>query len=222
MGTTVTNWAADCNKTVYIPGQPKGHYESFFLRANHPVESKAFWIRYTIFSPQGHPEKAIGELWSVFFDAEAGTNTAVKREVPFGNCSFSRSALDVKIDTAVLSADKLNGNASAKGHEISWDLSYSGGDRPLFLLPLKMYSAGFPKAKALVPLPMAVFNGSLIVDGKKIDIRDWKGSQDHLSPEGATEGLPCASVAPSGLVGLTPATWPGSDTPSPCDFPSRW
>jgi len=56
------NWAR------YQPGQAAGHYESFFQRANHPTRPMAFWIRYTIFSPQNHPENAVGELWAIYFD----------------------------------------------------------------------------------------------------------------------------------------------------------
>lgn len=47
-----------------------GHYESWFVRANNPNACQAVWIRYTIFSPKNHPEKAIGELWAIYFDGE--------------------------------------------------------------------------------------------------------------------------------------------------------
>ena len=53
---------ATANFLRYCPGQRKGHYESYFIRANHPTAAKAFWIRYTIFSPKNRPEAAIGEL----------------------------------------------------------------------------------------------------------------------------------------------------------------
>ena len=69
------------NFTRYQPCQQKGHYESFFQRANHPSEPKAFWIRYTIFSPDKHPEKAIGELWAIFFDGIEKKQIAVKKEI---------------------------------------------------------------------------------------------------------------------------------------------
>jgi len=172
-------WITKANKTVYRPGQTTGHYESFFLRANHPVRPLAFWIRYTIFSPHGKPEKAIGELWAVYFDGENGSYTAVKKEVPFNQCSFSSATLDAKIGTAVLNTSKLTGSAAADNHEISWDLSYQGNNKPLFLLPLKMYSGSFPKAKSVVPLPLAKFNGILAVDGKNINVENWVGSQNH-------------------------------------------
>jgi hypothetical protein len=50
------------NCTHYQPGQMTGHYESYFVRANHPTRPLAFWIRYTLFSPKQHPENALGEL----------------------------------------------------------------------------------------------------------------------------------------------------------------
>jgi hypothetical protein len=149
-------WMSGANNTVYVAGQKAGHYESYFLRANHPSKPLAFWIRYTIFSPQGHPEKAIGELWAIYFDGQNGLDTAVKKELPFNQCSFSSTTLDAKIGDALLNTGKLTGGASSHNHEIKWDLTYSGNSKPLFLLPLKMYSAGFPKAKSIVPLPLAV------------------------------------------------------------------
>ena len=42
-------------KLARYHGQPQGHYESFFQRANHPTRPLAFWIRYTLFSPHAHP-----------------------------------------------------------------------------------------------------------------------------------------------------------------------
>ncbi|HLW90191.1 MAG TPA: hypothetical protein VKS78_02670, partial [Roseiarcus sp.] len=64
--------ADDFNSARFQPGETSGHYESYFQRANHPTEPKAFWIRYTIFSPAGRPREAIGELWAIAFDGETG------------------------------------------------------------------------------------------------------------------------------------------------------
>ncbi len=179
MGKSEKDWTRQSNDTIYRPGQVTGHYESYFLRANHPSLPLAFWIRYTIFNPHGQPDRAIGELWAVYFDDENGSNIAVKKEVPIKQCSFSVSGLDVKIGDAFLTSGRLTGGATANNHKIAWELTYRGDSKPLFLFPLKMYSAGFPKAKALVALPMAVFSGSLVVDGKTININNWTGSQNH-------------------------------------------
>ena len=89
--------------------QGQGHYESFFLRANHPERPLAFWIRYTIFSPKGRPEEAMGELWAVFFNGEKNTHVCVKKEVSLKECVFDASGFGVRIGDAVLSPGTLSG-----------------------------------------------------------------------------------------------------------------
>ena len=68
------------NRTRYRPGQRAGHYESFYQRGNHPTEPRAFWIRYTVFSPADMPEAAIGELWAIWFDGVTGQHVVAKEE----------------------------------------------------------------------------------------------------------------------------------------------
>ena len=170
---------ARANHTRYQPGQRRGHYESFFLRANHPQRRLAFWIRYTIFSPEGRPEQALGELWAVYFDGESGQHVAVKREVPFAQCAFANAKFSVRIADALLGPGVATGTAASDGHALSWDLSYGGDAPPLFLFPLQLYRTALPKAKSLVGLPLARFAGALVVDGRRVDVADWIGSQNH-------------------------------------------
>jgi hypothetical protein len=168
-----------CNDARYQPGQRAGHYESFFLRANHPTRPLAFWIRYTLFSPNGRPEGAIGELWAIVFDGETGEHVAVKKEVPIDRASFDRSSMRASIDGAELGPSTLRGQASSGGHTIGWDLSYEGGEPPLFLLPLRLYETPLPKAKSLVGAPLSTFHGSIAIDGRALDVGGWLGSQNH-------------------------------------------
>lgn len=163
------------NWTQYQPGQRRGHYESFYQRANHPSRPLAFWLRYTIFSPDGDPEAAVGELWAVVFDGETGDHTVAKTEHSIDSCAFSRDAFDVRIAQARLDSRMLLGRAGA----ISWDLRYQGTEAPLYLLPRRLYRGGFPKAKSLVGLPLARYDGSLTVGDRTITIDGWLGSQNH-------------------------------------------
>jgi hypothetical protein len=159
-------------------GEKKGFYESFFLRANHPRKPQAFWIRYTVFEPRDAAAQTIGELWATWFDGDTGHHVSVKSELPISQCRFDRDRFRVKVGEATLDDKKAAGAAGA-GAAIEWDLSYSGDNPPLFLLPHQLYETGFPKAKALVGLPLAVFNGRLIVNGSVVEIQDWIGSQNH-------------------------------------------
>ena len=150
------------NYTRYQPGQQDGHYESFFLRANHPSRPLAFWVRYTLFSPNRHPENAIGELWAVFFDGETQQHVVVKQEIPLKQCVFKTQEFYVQVGDACLQPGRLNGSATLGEHRISWNLTFSGAAEPLFLLPLNLYDVPLPKAKSLVQPgvnPLAIVAG---------------------------------------------------------------
>ena len=169
---------AQVNLTRFRPGQRVGHYESFFQRANHPSRPLAFWIRYTIFSPRKHPEDTIGELWAVYFDGETGHHSAVKQEAPYQQCVFKTSEFFVEVASSRLEPGRLQGATRSGQHSIAWDLTFNGEAEPLFLLPARLYTTKLPKAKSLVGMPLATFNGSISVDGQEIEVVDWIGSQN--------------------------------------------
>jgi hypothetical protein len=161
-----------------------GHYESYFLRANHPTKPLAFWFRYTIFSPKngsiGNGENDIGELWAVFFDKENDKKIAVKAEYDIKTCSFSPAGLDVKIaDAGTLTPGNTKGAIVNDENSVSWDLTYSSNHAPLKLLPSNLYNSKFPKAKALVANPLAVFKGMVEVNEQVYQIDHWVGSENH-------------------------------------------
>jgi hypothetical protein len=183
-----------CNAFRY-DGGPRGHYESYFQRANHPTRPLAFWIRYTVFSPRERPESALGELWAIYFDGEAGRIAAVKQVWPFASCSFSRERLAVRIGDAQLDAAGLDGSARDSRTALRWSLNYSSPERPLLLFPSRLYSAPLPKAKALVGSPLARFRGALEVQGERVEIDDWVGSQNHNWGEKHTDRYAWGQVA---------------------------
>lgn len=149
------------------------------MRANHPTRPLAFWVRYTIFSPSDRPEAALGELWAIGFDGEKGTVAAVKEEHPIGACDFSRAGLAVRVAESTLDSASLRGSARTKAHAIGWDLEYESPQPPILLVPAKMISRPFPKAKQTTPAPCAVYRGSFTVDGERIPVDAWVGAQSH-------------------------------------------
>ncbi len=167
------------NATRYRGGAGGGHYESFFVRANHPTRPLALWIRYTLFCPRADPASAVGELWAIYFDGEQQRHVAVKQVYPLDACTFDLTGLAVTIGPAHLTAARLAGQCCDQTHTLAWELRYAGDAPPLLLLPAAYYHRRWPKAKSLVGLPMAVFNGTVTVDGQAIAISDWVGSQNH-------------------------------------------
>jgi len=166
------------NACRFRGGQP-GHYESYFQRANHPDRCLAFWIRYTIFSPAGKADATIGELWAAYFDGENGRAIAVKQELPWVGCEFSQSRLEASIGSAHLDGGSLAGTIDSQRHSLGWKLDYHGDQEPLLLLPRDLYQRNMPRAKAVVGMPNACYRGQLLIDGKRIDVDDWVGSQNH-------------------------------------------
>lgn len=167
------------NGSRHDPNDRRGFYESWFQRANHPTRPLAFWIRYTVFVPKGRPDDAMGELWAMYFDREAGRIIATKAVLPLTDCSLDPDRLNVTMDGRLLDHNHLVGSARSGGHAIDWQLRYSTPGPPLLTYPAKLYPGGFPKAKALVGSPNAVFEGTLGVDGDEVPIDGWVGSQNH-------------------------------------------
>ncbi|MCG8668922.1 MAG: hypothetical protein MI867_05875 [Pseudomonadales bacterium] len=186
----------EVNRCRFDINSNKGHYESYFLRANHPDKPIAFWIRYTLFSPKGRAKDTIGELWVIFFDGETNEITAAKEEVPFDKCKFSNEGLSVSIsDIATLKPGEAKGTASQSSNKISWHLNYCVGEEPLLLLPESLYEAPLPKAKALVGNPNVLYNGTFMVNGETIHIENWQGSENHNWGEKHTDRYAWGQVA---------------------------
>ena len=172
----------NANRLKFDLQSKNGHYESYFLRANHPFKKLAFWFRYTIFKPRDSEQETIAEIWGVFFEEDK--IVAIQQDISLDQCNLSSSGDFLGISTSKLTFIK-NGKASANGelkntqNNITWRLEYAGNDSPLLLLPSGYYNRRLPKAKALVGLPNALFNGSIIVNNKSYTITNWQGSENH-------------------------------------------
>lgn len=184
-----------CNRFRLRPGELRGHYESYFQRANHGTRPLAFWIRYTALVPRGRPEQGVGELWAIYFDGERGRTVAVKERHPLAACEFSEQRLGARIAGALLVDGALSGRAEGAGHRIGWQLEYTCAHPPLLLLPAGLYRGGFPKAKTLVGAPGAHYRGAIEIDGESISIDGWQGSQNHNWGERHTDRYAWGQVA---------------------------
>lgn len=166
------------NQLQYQQHSKKGHYESYFFRANHPTHALAFWIRYTIYAPKDKSQPVLGELWGIFFDGEKNKVSAAKKEYQLSNCQFSPHCLDIEFPNASASNGRLNGTIE-QPNNLSWDLRYESEQAPLLLLPENLYKAPLPKAKAVVGAPLAKFNGKFVVNGESYTLNNWLGSENH-------------------------------------------
>jgi hypothetical protein len=154
----------------------KGHYESWFLRANHPAEPKALWLRHTFFRPAGNPEATCGELWAAWFDEKV---RGVRQELPLGRCYAGTGRLDLSFGDARWTDGEARGEANNAGHSIAWDLRYERGGEPTPLYGGWAYKGPLPKAKQITVVPHAMVSGRVVVDGESFEVSQWPGCQSH-------------------------------------------
>lgn len=168
---------------------PKGHYESWFIRANDPLNPRAIWLRYTLLCSQDG-QVALGEAWAMLFDGPAHPPLAVRQAWPLADCRFDGQQVAVELPGARLDDHTAQGYAeqtlAATGSKTSasWNLHWTPRPAPLMLLPEKLYGGGFPKAKSLVLQPNINLHGHIQViaaDGqmRRINLDGWQGSLNH-------------------------------------------
>ncbi len=151
----------------------RGHYESYYLRAAAPDRPAAVWIRYTVHKDPG--KAAVGSLWCTLFDADRGEPLAVKQTVP-----DPQAADWIRIAGHHFGLGSAVGAAEAQGHSGSWNLRFGGGSGELRHLPKAwMYTARLPRTKTLSPVCDARFEGSVELDGHRVDVEGWRGMVGH-------------------------------------------
>jgi hypothetical protein len=171
-----------------------GHYESWFVRANHPSEPRAFWIRYTLFVPVQDEVPRLGEVWAIYFDGRRAHPIAAQEDISWAQCHVRPDCLNLILGESTLRPGEAQGRAHGSRHRLEWQLQYCGGEEPLLLLPALWYERVFPKAKALVSRPLVRFTGNLVVDGERIAIDDWIGSENHNWGERHTDSYAWGQV----------------------------
>jgi hypothetical protein len=150
-----------------------GLYESNYLKANAPDGSAALWIKHNTLRPATGEGK--GEFWLVWWE-QGRPPIVAKREVPWSALSVDADRLRIAAGSISLTPERATGALA----DLSWDLRLSGGLPPLFHLPYAwMYTAGFPKKKALTPSPNLRFDGVVHVGGRKVDVTGWVGLRGH-------------------------------------------
>ncbi len=168
---------ADWNAVRFDPSKSADHVESYFLKLNEPGGLRALWLKATILAGAGR--QPVAEAWSIAFDREAG-HVAGKAVVPFGEASFSRTGLDVRVAGIEIGAGRSRGQITQGSDRIEWDLEFDASGEPMVHYPSpSMYQGPLPSQKVVTPYPDTVFSGSYRVNGRAVSVTNWRGMQGH-------------------------------------------
>ena len=172
----VANQLAAALRPRYVAAPERaGLYESLYLTAHHPTEPRALWIRHTVLKPPAAPPRAA--LWCTWFaDGAVG---AAKFTTPQAT-STPDHPLEVG-DHGWIGCDGAAGAVDLEGSlRASWKLQFRDPEPPLEHLPRPwMYTAPLPRTKSMSAAPMLRLGGSLVVDGRAVDVEGWPCSIGH-------------------------------------------
>ncbi len=167
------------NGLRYTPASSADHVESWFWRANHPTEPKAFWLKATILASE--KEEAVAETWCCTFDGTTQTVWGSRDTVPFDRATFGDT---IEVAGCRFTRAPDGGRSSGQIDDRSWDLTWTPVPGPLGE-PLcmarfrRLIDGPFPKNKTLTPHPTLRFKGEMDWGGERVVIDDWIGSQGH-------------------------------------------
>lgn len=156
-----------------VAAQTPGIYESNYLKANSPDGQRGLWIKHNLL--RRLDGTGLGEFWLIWF--ERGRRPGVvKHEVEWPSLTLSQDAIGIQAGPISLTPDHAKGRIG----DIEWDLTLTPSLAPLLHFPSDwMYSAGFPKKKAVTPAPNLGFDGRLQIDGDEWPIENWTGLRGH-------------------------------------------
>lgn len=172
-----------------------GHYESFYLKACRPDGGLGIWIRHTVHKRPG--KEPTGSIWFTLFDRDAPGPLATKVTVPAAELSVPAGEW-IRVAGAEIGPGRAEGSVGAGGESAgsgpgepdgalgltplaaNWSLRFDGDTEPCHYLPADwLYEAPLPRTKFVAPVPDAVFEGTLKVGGRSIEIAGWPGMIGH-------------------------------------------
>ncbi|WP_426752244.1 hypothetical protein [Myxococcus sp. Y35] len=161
----------------------QGYFEIWFLCVLDPGGERAWWFRYTLFTPApGAPGGPRAMLWAASFDCASSTPAlALKAIHPLSRfVANATGRFGIRIGDAELAPGRCHGRVESGGHSIAWDLRSTP-------------EAGeavrrTPRGANLLPLPTQVahsqddmrFSGTVTVDGHPYEVQGAPGLQKHL------------------------------------------
>ena len=141
-----------------------GIYESNYLKANSPDGSMGLWLKHNILRP--NKGASIAEFWFILSSRDAPPVVA-KREVPLDSVALTNDAIGIRSGKIELSGQRACGQLA----NCAWTLTLSDADAPLLHFPWDwMYTAGFPKKKAITPAPHLRFDGEVSIGTERFQV----------------------------------------------------
>ena len=153
-----------------------GHYESFYMKAADPEGGRALWIRHTVHKRP--VEELKGAVWITWFDADGHGRTppsASRRRQP----RRPRDAY-IRVGESEIAPGRARGPSTIAGsrRELGPDLQ-TDSHEPLRHLPSSACTSEAAADEAAQPASRRHLQGTLEIDGERIELDAWPGMVGH-------------------------------------------
>src|SRR5262245_24564871 len=106
-----------------LPEAP--YYESRYIRANHPEQPLALWLRETLLVPAaGAP---VADVWVVVFDPVGKGNRALKQPYPIEAADYDYDNWTARIGATSIDDRSAHGVVTGRNRSARWDLRITPG-----------------------------------------------------------------------------------------------
>jgi hypothetical protein len=159
-----------------------GHYEVWYLTFTDPATGVGFWIRYTMVAPLPQTgAEATCSLWVMAMDPQdPARNVGRKVSFPVSELRATAEPFELRIGEAKLTDQGMSGSLQQDGVTCEWNLTWTsrlpayGHVHPL------LRRARIAKTVLFLPHPELKVQGSVQLDGRRIDVAGATGGQAHL------------------------------------------
>jgi hypothetical protein len=154
------------------------YYESRYIRANHPEQPLALWLRETLLLPTaGDP---VADVWVMVFDPDGAGNRALKEPYSIDAAAYEYDNWTARIGATSIDDRSAQGVVTGRNRSARWDLRITPGSEDMVkLLTDRAYKARIPTAKTTVRHPLAQFDGQVELDDTRLVLDGWTGSVNH-------------------------------------------
>jgi hypothetical protein len=161
------------------PVKPEApYYESRYIRANHPDQAQALWLRETLLLPTAGD--SVADVWVMVFDPDGVGNRALKQPYPIDAAAYEYDDWTARIGATSIDDRSAQGVVTGGGRSARWDLRITpGSEEVVKLLTDRAYKARIPTAKTTVRHPLAQFDGQVELDDTRLVLDGWTGSVNH-------------------------------------------
>jgi hypothetical protein len=167
--------------TLQWDGQP-GHYEVYYLTLTDPGTGIGFWIRYTMVAPLPETgEQATCSLWFMAMDPDdPSRNIGEKVSFPASDLSATTEPFALRVHDATLTDRGMDGAIESNGRRFAWDLTWNPRLPAYGHVHPALRAAKLAKTILFLPHPDVEVEGTVDIDGRRVEIARARGGQAHL------------------------------------------